>query len=187
MRDVVAHLIVTLDGVVELESVRAAIVQLSAGKVEADMSRQLKEEDAMILGRKTYDAWSQFWPLSDIQPFADHINSVRKFVVTRSLKEAPWGRAGSATVLSGDLRKSVRKLKSQRGKTIGIHGSPSVVRSLLRSHLIDRLHLMQVPIVAGSGGHLFDGEFSSQRMKLVDLIRNPNGVLGITYQPAGPL
>lgn len=187
MREVVAHLIITLDGVVQLESVRDAIVQMSTGKVEEDMSRQLTKEDVMLLGRKTYEAWSQFWPRSNIQPFADHINSVRKCVVSKSLKVAPWGAFGNATIMSGDLRKSVLKLKSQRGKTIGVHGSPSVVRSLIRNNLLDRLHLMIIPIVAGTGARLFEGEFVPQKMKTVDLIRNRNGVLGITYEPAGHL
>lgn len=187
MREVAAHLIITLDGVVSFETVYAAVVRMSNGKVAGDMSRQLAQEDAMLLGRKTYDEWSQFWPSSKIQPFADHINTVRKYVVTNSLKEAPWGTTGKATVLSGDLRKSVLKLKSRRGKTIGVHGSPTLVRSLIRSNLLDRLHLMQFPIIAGTGTRLFEGEFAPQKWKVVDLIRNQNGVLGITYRPTGPL
>jgi dihydrofolate reductase len=187
LRDIVAHLIITLDGVVQLDAVHDTIVRMSEGKVEEDMSRQLTQEDAMLLGRKTYDAWSQFWPLSNIQPFADHINSVRKYVVTTTLKEVPWGTAGNATVISGDVRKSILKLKSQRGKTIGVHGSPSLVRSLIRNNLVDRLHLMIVPIVAGTGARLFEGEFASQNMEIVDLIRNQNGVVAITYRPSGLL
>jgi|SRR5271157_278874 len=185
MREVVAHLIITLDGVVTFEAVHEAVVRMSNGKVAKDMARQLAQEDAMLLGRKTYDAWSQFWPSSKIQPFADHINKVRKYVVTNSLKEVPWGTIGNATVVSGDLRKSILKLKSQRGKTIGVHGSPSLVRSLIRNNLLDRLHLMLFPIVAGTGARLFEGEFASQKMKIVDLIRNQNGVLAITYRPTG--
>ncbi len=187
MREVAAHMIITLDGVVSFEAVYAAVVRMSNGKVAKDMSQQLTQEDAMLLGRKTYDAWAQFWPSSKIQPFADHINSVRKYVVTSSLKEVPWGTTGNATVVSGDLRKSILKLKSQRGKTIGVHGSPSLVRFLIQNNLLDRLHLMLFPIVAGKGTRLFDGEFTSQKMKFVDLIRNQNGVLAITYRPTGLL
>jgi dihydrofolate reductase len=187
MREIAAHLIITLDGVVTFEVVHAAVVQMSNGKAAKDMARQLAEEDAMLLGRKTYDEWSQFWPSSDIQPFADHINSVRKYVVTNSLKKAPWGTIGSATVVSGDLRKSVLKLKAQRGKTIGVHGSPSLVRALIRNNLLDRLHLILFPIVSGQGTRLFEGEFAPQTMKVVDLIRNQNGVLSITYRPTGKL
>ncbi len=187
MREVAAHLIITLDGVVTFEAVHEAVFRMSNGQVAKDMSWQLTQEDAMLLGRKTYDAWSQFWPSSKIQPFADHINAVQKYVVTNSLKEVPWGTAGNATVVSGDFRKSILKLKSQRGKTIGVHGSPSLVRSLIQNNLLDRLHLMLFPIVAGTGARLFDGEFGSQKMKIVDLIRNENGVLSITYRPTGHL
>jgi len=187
MREVVAHLIITLDGVVQLDAVHDTIVRMSEGKVEEDLAKQLTQEDAMLLGRKTYDAWSQFWPSSKIQPFADHINAVRKYVVTNSLTQVPWGTMGNATVVSGDFRKSILKLKSQRGKTIGVHASPSLIRSLIRNNLLDRLHLMLFPIVAGTGARLFEGEFASQNMEIVDLIRNQNGVVAITYRPAGPL
>ena len=185
MREVVAHLIITLDGVVTFEAVHEAVLRMSNGKAAKDMARQLTQEDAMLLGRATYDAWSQFWPTSDIQPFADHINSVRKYVVTHSLKEAPWGTTGEATVVSGDVRKFIRKLKAQRGKAIGVHGSPTLVRSLIQNGLVDRLHLMQFPIVAGRGSRLFDGDFAAQKLKVVDVIRNQNGVLSITYRPTG--
>jgi dihydrofolate reductase len=187
MREVAAHLITTLDGVVKFDAVQDAVVRMCNGKAAKEMARQLTQEDAMLLGRQTYDEWSQFWPSSKIQPFADHINTVRKYVVTNSLKEVPWGTAGNATVVSGDLRKSILKLKSQRGKTIGVHGSPSLIRSLIRNNLLDRLHLFLMPIVAGPGTRLFEGDFTSQRMKLVDLIRNQNGVLAITYRPTGHL
>jgi dihydrofolate reductase len=184
MREVVAHLILTLDGVVSFETVHAAVVRMSNGQVARDMGWQLTQEDAMLLGRKTYEAWSEFWPTSRIQPFARHINAVRKYVVTNSLKEVTWGAAGNATVISGDLRKSILKLKAQRGKSIGVHGSPSLVRALIRENLIDRLHLILMPIVAGTGARLFEGDFAPRAMKVVDLIRNRNGVLSISYRPA---
>jgi dihydrofolate reductase len=187
MREVVAHLIITLDGVVKFEAVHAAVFQMSNGKAAKEMARLLTQEDAMLLGRTTYDAWSQFWPTSKIQPFARHINTVRKYVVTNSLNEVPWGSFGNATVVSGDLRKSILKLKSQPGKTIGVHGSPSLVRSLLRDNLLDRLHLLLMPIVAGTGERLFEGDFTPEKMKIVDVIRNQNGVLSIMYRPTGTL
>jgi dihydrofolate reductase len=187
MREIAAHLIITLDGVVTFEAIHEAVVRMSNGKAAMDMARQLTQEDAMLLGRSTYEAWSQFWPTSTIQPFANHINKVRKYVVTNSLKEVPWGTTDRATVISGDFRKAIRKLKSQQGKSIGVHGSPSLVRSLIQNDLVDRLHLMVFPIVAGTGSRLFDGKFAPQKMKVVDLIRNQNGVLSITYRPIGPL
>jgi dihydrofolate reductase len=187
MREVAAHMIVTLDGVVNFGEALGAVIEMCNGKAAKEMAEQIRQEDAMLLGRQTYDEWSQFWPSSKIQPFANHINSVRKYVVTNSLKEAPWGASGSATVVSGDLRKSILKLKSRRGRTIGVHGSPSLVRSLIRNDLLDRLQLFLIPIVVGKGARLFEGEFVSQRMKLLDLIRNQNGVLSITYRPTGKL
>jgi dihydrofolate reductase len=94
MREIVAHLIITLDGVVKFDTVQGAVLQMCNGKAAKDLAVQITKEDAVLLGRKTYDEWSQFWPTSNIQPFANHINTARKYVVTNSLKEAPSGSHG---------------------------------------------------------------------------------------------
>gem|GEM_PF-5460512 len=102
------------------------------------------------------------------------------------MKEAPWGKISRAMEIPDDLRTSCLEPKSQTGKTIGIHGSPSLVRSLMRGGFFDRLHLFLVPLIAGKDARLFEGDVPPQVLKAVDLIQNESGILAITYRPSGP-
>jgi dihydrofolate reductase len=184
-RKIAANLMVTLDGVAQIDGVREAIIELSDEQVEGYFSRNIAKEDAMLLGRKTYEEWLNFWPTSDIQPFADHINTVPKYVVSRTLKSATWPNVGKAHLIGGDMREGVMALKNQPGGTIGVHGSPSLVGSLIKAHLLDTLRLAVFPIVAGSGARLFDEGFSPERMRLVDSLVSKRGVAVFTYEPLG--
>lgn len=182
MRKVVAHLIITLDGVVGFDAVADAIVKLrDTEEVLADFFARVAEEDAMLLGRVTYDEWSGYWPTSTDEPFASHINSVPKYVVSRSLKAAPWGTGGSATVLTGDLAESIMALKKQRGKNIGVHGSGTLVESLLRAGVLDELRLEVYPVVAGSGARLFHEGPPMKDLRLAGSKITSNGVAILSY------
>jgi len=167
-RKVVAHLILTLDGVAKFDSVQAAIMELIDEQVEGDSASKIADEDAMLLGRKTYEEWLHFWPDSDIEPFASHINGVPKYVASRTLKSVTWPTTGKAHLLSGDLRDAVLALKNQPGRNIGVHGSPTLVGSLIQANVLDLLRLAIFPVVAGKGARLFEDGFPPERFQLVD-------------------
>jgi len=187
-RSVVAHLLVTLDGVAKFDdAVQKAVMELDDKQVEEYFSRKIAEEDAMLLGRKTYEEWLNFWPTSEIEPFASHINGVPKYVVSRTLKSVTWPTVGKAHLLSGDLRDSVLAIKNQPGRTIGVHGSPALVGSLIRAQLLDSLRLAVFPLVAGSGARLFGDGFAPERMQLVDSFVGKSGIAVLTYRPLGRL
>ena len=183
-----AHLLLTLDGVAKFDTaVHRAIIELADQQVEEYFSQKIAEEDAMLLGRKTYEEWVNFWPTSDIEPFASHINSVPKYIVSKTLTAVDWPTAGKAHLLGGDLREEVMALKSQPGKTIGVHGSPSLVGSLIQAHLLDTLRLAVFPVVAGSGARLFADGFPPERLQLVDSLVGKSGIAVLTYKPLGRL
>lgn len=185
-RSLVAQLLVTLDGVATFDdTVRQAIVESGDEEVEAYVARKVAEEDAMLLGRKTYEEWLTFWPTSEIEPFASHINSVPKYVASRTLTSVDWPTAGKAHLLNGDLKESLLALKQQPGKQIGVHGSPSLVKALIQAHLLDALRLAVFPVVAGSGARLFGDGFAPERMQLLDSFVGKGGVVVLTYQPLG--
>jgi dihydrofolate reductase len=185
-RKVTANLLVTLDGVAKFDpAVQQAIMELGDEQVEGYFARNIQEEDAMLLGRKTYEEWLNFWPTSEIQPFANHINNVPKYVVSTTLRTVSWPTAGKAHLLGGDLRASLGALKEQPGKNIGVHGSPSLVGSLIQAHLLDTLRLAVFPVVAGSGARVFGEGFAPERMQLVDSLIGKTGVAVLTYQPLG--
>jgi dihydrofolate reductase len=187
VRDVVAHLMVTLDGVAKFDAVHAAVVELRDEQIMRAFSSKTAEEDAMVLGRNTYQEWLDFWPTSNVEPFAGHINSVPKYVVSKSLKSVAWPTKGKAQLLSGDLREEVLALKNRPGKIIGVHGSPTLVGSLIRAGVLDRLILEIYPLIAGTGVRLFEQGFPSERFGLVESWMSKGGVAVNTYKPLGRL
>lgn len=185
MRKIVAHLIITLDGVVKFDVVADTIVKKrDTEEVLADFFAKVAEEDAVLLGRVTYQEWANYWPTSTVEPFASHINSAPKYVVSQSLDAVPWGTRDNATLLKGNLADAIMTLKQQLGKNIGVHGSPTLVASLLQAGLLDELRLEIYPVVAGSGARLFTDEHAPKQLHLVDSKITGNGVAILTYQPA---
>ena len=182
MRTVISHNFMTLDGVAAPDAVMDRIVALrDTSEVLDDFFGKVAEEDAMLLGRVTYQEWAEYWPTSTLQPFADHINRVPKYVASTSLKHAPWG-GGSATVLGGDLVEAVTALKEQPGKNIGVHGSLTLVEALLHADLLDELRLELYPVIAGTGARLFNDGRAPKQLRLADSRITSNGVAILTYR-----
>ena len=150
------------------------------GKVIGD---NIAESDCMLLGRRTYEAWAEYWPgkTAEDDPFAGHINTVQKYVVSTTL-EPPltW----ESTELFRGLDE-VRKLKEQDGKNIAISGSITLVGSLLSEGLLDELALLVAPIVLGQGIRLFDRPAESVGLRLASHETFDNGVQSLVYVPAG--
>lgn len=182
MRKIVAHLIVTLDGVVNFDAVVGEIVKLrDTEQVLSDFYARMAEEDAMLLGRVTYEQWSAYWPGSKNEPFASHINGVPKYVVSSSLSAVSWGTRGNASLLRGKLTDTVAELKRQPGATIGVHGSPTLVASLVDADLLDELRIELYPVIAGTGARLFGGERPPKRLELIRSRVTGNGVAILSY------
>ncbi len=183
MRQVISHTILTLDGVAVFDAVADTIVELrNTEEVLDDFFGRVAEEDAMLLGRVTYEEWADYWPTSASEPFASHINSVPKYVISRSLDAAPWGRHEQATVVKGDLADAVNGLKAEPGANIGVHGSPTLVEGLLQADLLDELRVEVYPVVAGTGARLFKDGRSPKRLQLADSRTTSNGVAVLTYR-----
>jgi dihydrofolate reductase len=144
----------------------------------------MAEEDAMLLGRVTYQEWADHWPGINDQPFADHINSVPKYVVSTTLEQTPWGTGPDATVISGDVVDEIARLKQEAGGPIGLHGSPTLVESLVHEDLIDELRLEIFPVVAGQGARLFRDGAASKRLRLLASHTTSNGVIIASYGPS---
>ena len=185
MRKLVSHLILTLDGVAVFDAVADSIARLrDTDEVLSDFFEKVTEEDAMMLGRITYQEWADYWPGSKVEPFASHINNVPKYVVSNSLETAPWGTGEKSTLLKGNLANTVADLKHQPGKNIGVHGSPTLVESLLNAELLDELRLEIYPVVAGNGARLFSEEQPVKHLQLSTSKITSNGVVILTYRPS---
>jgi dihydrofolate reductase len=184
VRKIVSHTIVTLDGVAVFDAVVDSIVELRDTKeVLDDFFGQVADEDAMLLGRVTYQEWAEYWPTSTSEPFASHINSVPKFVISRSLEAAPWGIHGHATVVNRNFGDAITELKQQPGGNIGVHGSPTLVDGLLQADLLDEMRLEIYPVIAGTGARLFKDGRPPRKLRLADSMTTSNGVAILTYHP----
>jgi len=181
MRKVAAWLFISLDGVVESPD------KWQEGLLDDDMltdiTSQIDAEDAIFMGRVTYQDFAPYWPTSTDEPFASHINNAPKYVVSTTLDEVEWGEWDKPTLIKGNLAKEISKLKQQPGKNIGVSGSPTLVRSLLQENLLDELKLMVHPVIVGHGKRLFKEDGDLKKLQLVDSKVTGTGVAILTYQP----
>jgi dihydrofolate reductase len=175
MRKVVAYELLSLDGVAESPD---SFVHEWDTVMDAHLADVIAEQDAVILGRGSYEEWARFWPTSDIEPFATFINRVQKHVATSTPLGSDWAHA---TRIDGDLAEFVDDLRNQPGGEIGVHASISVARSLLAAGLIDELKVVIAPAVAGGGRRLLDG-VPATRLELVSAESSPGGHLLATYR-----
>jgi dihydrofolate reductase len=179
VRKVVSGLFISLDGVTESPD-QWQFDQFDDDMMTA-MSTALAEQDAVLLGRVTYQEWADYWPTSTDEPFASYINNVPKYVVSTTLDKVDWN---NSTLIKGDLAEEIARLKQEPGKNVGVAGSSTLVRSLLQNDLLDVLTLMVHPVVAGRGKRLFKDDAGLKRLKLVDSTITSTGVAILTYQPA---
>ena len=175
MRKIVVYELLSLDGVAEDPDGFFADWD---DAMDANLAAVIATQDAVILGRRSYAEWAQFWPDSKIEPFATFINGVAKYVVTSTPLDRDWAKAAA---LGGELVESVRDLKRQPGGDVGVHASISVAQALLAAGVVDELRLVIAPRIVGRGRRLLDGlpsiELESMRSKL-----SPSGYLLADYR-----
>jgi dihydrofolate reductase len=139
----------------------------------------LDEADALLLGRQTYEGLSAAYPAMTPNPFVDRMNSIPKFVASKTLTEATW----NATVIPGDVAGFVADLKRQPGGTIVKYGNGPLDRLLMANNLIDEFHLLLTPVAAGSGRHMFEEIHGAPQLSLTDVKRFASGELVLIYTP----
>jgi dihydrofolate reductase len=174
MRKVVLYQLLSLDGVAEEPGDWMAKADEALFE---NLARVIGAQDAVLLGRGTYDYWAGYWPTSDNQPFADFINRTPKHVFTSSTPPETWS---ASTFVDAPAAGYVAELKQQPGGDIGIHGSISLAQSLLEAQLVDELRLVIAPTVAGRGRRLFAGG-GLQRFDLLDVGRTTTGSIIAGY------
>lgn len=176
MRKLKLAMYVSLDGVVEEPA--------WTGPYWNDQLSDLQEEylyssDALVLGRMTYEGFAAAWPEMEESTgdFGKKMNSMPKFVASRTLTSGEW----NAAILEGELADEVAKLKEEDGGDLLIYGSGDVVDELTRHGLIDEYRLMVHPVVVGSGKKLFQGLTSTTGLKLTGTVTTDTGVAVLTY------
>ena len=175
MRKIVVYELLSLDGVAEDPD---SFIADWDDAMDANLAAVIATQDTVILGRRSYTAWAQFWPTSQIEPFATFINGVTKYVATSTPLDRDWA---NATVLDGELVEFVRDLKQQRGGDVGVHASISVAQALLAADVVDELRLVIAPRIAGHGRRLLDG-LPSIQLELMQSEISPTGSLLVDYR-----
>ncbi len=148
------------------------------GKYQSEL---LFASDALLLGRVTYEEFASAWPSRSGDPFTEYINSMPKFVASRTLQEPlTW----NARLLKGDVAKEVQKLKQQAGKNILTYGSSELVNTLMQHNLIDVYRIMLYPIALGTGKRFFGDGGKKITLTLTGATTTSTGVAVLTYEVA---
>jgi dihydrofolate reductase len=142
-------------------------------------------EAVLVFGRKTYDMMAGYWPTpaaAQHSPLvAKRMNALEKIVFSRSMEKAVWR---NTTLLTGDFRDQVKRLKQQAGPDLAILGSASIVAQLSDARLIDEYQIAMCPIMLGGGKSMFYGIKQNLSLKLNGSRSFQNGNVFLTYQPA---
>src|SRR5689334_5815423 len=136
----------------------------------------------LLLGKRTYDIFSAYWPYNQDDPIGAKFQRINKYVLTHSDQPLEWVNSQR---LSGDTADAVAELKGSDGRDLLIQGSSTLYVPLLAAGLIDRLVLITFPVVLGKGKRIFDGSEKPGALKLVDHFVSKTGVVLTTYEPAG--
>ncbi|ORT58273.1 dihydrofolate reductase family protein [Streptomyces sp. CB03238] len=141
--------------------------------------------DAFLLGRRTYEIFASYWPkvTDENDPIASRLNSLPKYVVSRTLHNAEWN---NSTVISGDLTEEVERLKQRPGREIQVHGSARLAQSLIALGLLDELNLLVFPVFLGKGRRLFPDGSAPTAFELTGHRTSSTGITIQTYRPTGP-
>jgi dihydrofolate reductase len=138
----------------------------------------------LLLGRRTYDLWADFWPKVKGGPFADGLNAATKYVVTHRPESLGWGPVGD---LGTDVFEGIRRVKSMDGPDLIVWGSSTLTSVLLEQGLVDEVVLIVYPVLLGRGKRFFSDSADPRELAFVSTKTTPTGVLLNTYRHVGSL
>jgi len=148
-----------------------------------ELHRQDQEADALLVGRRTFEALRGYWPKQsdDATGIADYLNQVQKYVVSSTMTDAEWQ---NSTILSGDPVEEVRALKEGPGRDIVVTGSITLCHALIEAALVDEYRLFVYPVVQGRGRRLFPDGFELPRLELLETKAFQGGIAYTRYAAA---
>jgi dihydrofolate reductase len=195
MRVVLSHFI-SLDGVVQAPG--GAAEDLDGGFVHGGWSMPYFDPEtmggfiaettgtteALLFGRRTWQTMAAAWPDRDdgSDPFATHMNTITKYVVSSTLTDGDLTWANSI-LLGGDPVSTVADLKRRDGGDLSVMGSPQLSRTLVAAGLVDEYRLLIEPVLLGGGKTVFPADGERRPLELVSSRTSPTGVLLCVYRP----
>jgi dihydrofolate reductase len=140
---------------------------------------------AVLFGRKTYEILGGHWPrVGDDDPMAAKLNSVPKYVASRTLDTLEWAKS---SLLEGDVPDEVRRLKAEDGDPLLVIGSSELIQTLIQHDLVDTFTVWTFPVVLGEGKRLFGEGTIPAGLELTDIQTSTTGVTVATYERAGEI
>ncbi|GAB1333057.1 dihydrofolate reductase family protein [Streptomyces sennicomposti] len=194
MREIIVCTFLTLDGVMQApggpdEDPHSGFPHggwqkpASDEEVGAAIAAWYEPSDAMLLGRRTYEIFASYWPTADPgNPFTHRMNSMHKYVASRTLASVEWE---NSTLLEGDVVDAVRKLKTSDGGAVNVVGSGDLAQTLMRHDLVDEYRLTIHPVVIGTGKRLFAGGAIPTALKPVSVSATKGGTVVGAWRPNG--
>ena len=146
------------------------------------LNEQLGHPFDLLLGRKTYDIWKQYWPQHKDGFVGAAFDRATKYVASTTLTESDWEKT---VILRNNVVNEIRKLKQSDGGEIQVHGSGNLIQTLLRNDLVDELWLKIFPITLGAGKRLFVDGAIPAAFTLADTSHSPSGVIFANFKRAG--
>ena len=178
---------ISLDGVIEQDDGYAYGAWTTPYRTPAGLAILLEANGTsfdLLLGRHTYDLWSDYWPKAGNSPMADRLNSATKYVATHRPDSLAWGPVKD---LGSDIVEGVRSIKAKGGPDLIVWGSSTLTSVLLAQGLVDEVVLIVYPVLLGRGKRLFSDQVDARELAFVSTKTTPTGVLINTYRHVGSL
>lgn len=141
------------------------------------MGEQMGQPFDLLLGRKTFEIFASYWPQQE-----SPINDATKYVVSNSLTEHEWQKT---VFLSGDVVEKIRQIKMQDGPDLQVHGSATLIQTLVKHNLVDEFWLKIFPVTLGQGKRLFGSGAIPAAYTLLETKTSPAGVIIASYRRSG--
>lgn len=138
----------------------------------------------LLLGRRTYDLWSGFWPKAPSSPMSDRLNAAKKFVATHRPESLAWGPFQG---IGPDIAEDVRRIKASGGADLIVSGSSTLTSALLERGLADEVVLLVYPVLLGKGKRFFAEGTPPRAFELASSKALPSGIVINSFKGAGPL
>jgi dihydrofolate reductase len=146
------------------------------------LRRQMNLPFDLLLGRKTFEIWSPYWPHhGDAWP---GVNTATKYVASNTITSSEWQ---PSVFLNGDIAEKITKIKQQPGPDLHVWGSGNLIQTLIKHDLVDTFWLMIYPITLGAGKRLFTDGTMAMAFKVTEGIVTPSGVIVVNYERAGAI
>jgi len=180
MRKIIVEAEVSVDGAMggEKEDFWKQVFPFHSPDVAAYLSDLLFTPDALLMGKKTYESFAMVWPTRQGKD-ADRINTMPKYVVSRTLNEPlTW----NATLIQGDVVEAIKKLKQEPGKDLLQYGVGELTHTMLQHGLVDEFRLLVFPFTFGEGPRIFE-HMGTRSLKLLEMQTFSSGAVAHHYQP----